>query len=100
MYVASEERWRLRDRLGHAGGLDAGAWELLVQPRQREPVAVTVSASVARDLDGEVTGVRWRLTEPTSASASPTGDPPASATGRVPSLLAELVTVGPRPGPT
>ena len=47
MYVASEERWRLRDRLGHAGGLDAGAWELLVQPRQREPVAVTVSASVA-----------------------------------------------------
>jgi hypothetical protein len=88
VYVATEDRWRLRDRLGR---LDAGSWELLVQPRQREAVQVTMSTSVVRDEAGELIGLRWVLIELPSASVSPTEEPPTS-TAAAPSLLAELVT--------
>ena len=101
MYVATEDRWRLRDRLGRLGGLDTGSWELLVQPRQREAVPVTASISVVRDQAGEVTGLRWLLTEHSpQAGADPAEEPPATTTGRTRSLLAELVTSRPAASPT
>jgi PAS domain S-box-containing protein len=74
MYVASDDRWRLRDQLGRLDGPEPGSWELRLQPRQRETVPVTVSTGVVRDQAGRVTGLRWLLTEPVAGgpAASPT----------------------------
>jgi PAS domain S-box-containing protein len=100
MCVAAEDRGRLRERLGRLGSLEAGSWELLVQPRKREAVPVTVSTSMARDRAGKVTGLCWLLMEPPSAAASSTEEPAEGTTSRAPSLLAELVTSRPAASPT
>jgi hypothetical protein len=104
MYVIADDRWRLRERLNRLGGLDPGAWQLRLAPRQRESIPVRISTSTARDQAGEVTGLRWTLQELPSAGdpADEQGEEPAPAATAAgsPSLLAELVTSRPTGQPT
>jgi PAS domain S-box-containing protein len=101
MYVATEDRWRLRDRLGRLGGLDPTGWRLTLAPRHRKPVPVVIWTSAVRGQAGEVTGLRWTLQEPPSAGDPADDQPtrPATDAGS-PSLLAELVTSRPTRRPT
>jgi PAS domain S-box-containing protein len=90
MFAAAEDRWDLRDRLNRPDRLEAGSWRVRLRPRRQEPLPVAVSASVVRNPDGEVTGLRWLLLELPRAGEAAAPGPPASPAGS-PSLLAELV---------
>ena len=100
MFVTGQHRWGLRDRLNRLGSLeDPGSWQLRLQPRRPDPVAVVVSTTVARDQAGRATGLRWALLELPPASDQAAQD--ISGQGAAPApLLAELLTSRPAGPPT
>jgi PAS domain S-box-containing protein len=94
MFVVAEDRWALRDRLGHGGGLEGGSCQLRLQPRRHEPVPAVVATSVIHDQEGAVTRLRWVLLELPSAALA-ARETSASPPQALPALLAELVTSRP-----
>ena len=91
MFVAGEDRWALRDRLGRGGDLEEGRWPLRLQPRRHQPVPTVVATSVLHDQEGGVAELRWVLLQLPPATPAATATP-ASASEALPALLAELVT--------
>jgi PAS domain S-box-containing protein len=87
MFTSGEDRRSLRDRLNRLDALDGDRWRLSVQPRQRQPVEVLVSTSVARDAAG-VIELRWILLDAEPANASAAEQPAPS--GEAALSLAEL----------
>lgn len=99
MFMTGQDRWELRDRLNRLGSLDPGSWQVRLQHRRRDPVAVVVSTSVARSPADEVTGLRWALLELPPATDKAVQDPGGQGAASAP-LLAELVTSRPAGPPT
>ncbi|HEX8863375.1 MAG TPA: ANTAR domain-containing protein [Actinomycetes bacterium] len=87
MFASGEDRRSLRDRLNRLDALDGDRWRLTVQPRQRQPVEVLVSTSVARDAAG-VIELRWMLLDAESSNAGAAEQPATS--GEAALSLAEL----------
>jgi PAS domain S-box-containing protein len=73
MFVAGDDRARLRERLARLGGADPHSWELRIQPRRGEPRPVAVTVQVAAG-PGPAPGLRWVLRDAEPAAAP--GPPP------------------------
>jgi PAS domain S-box-containing protein len=102
VFVASEDRLVLLDRLNHVGGLEAVTWQLRLQPCRRDPVAVVALTGVARDQAGQITGLRWLLLELPLADQSATREPasPPSGAASLSGLDPEVADDGQFTGPT
>jgi hypothetical protein len=79
VFVATEDRHMLQDRLNSLGYLDREVWQLRLQPRLGEPIPVAVSTGVTRDQTSEVTALRWLLLELPSADQDAAREPATSS---------------------